>query len=301
VWADIGRSGTVVGAISLAQYLINFQLPGGVDASVVTLQISRLAESRRFAGPVGDYELFALFLSITGVTQLFFALSTRGQARFRWWAQLSLTIFLLFATGTRAGVLSLAAGGVLLVLTRAVPFRRSVRWVAAALLGLPIMLPLIARADGQSNLLMRLQQAATGDRSLAGLLDRRAIWDQFNAAVGHNWISLFGHGPRYPYAELGFFPHSQWLYVLYTMGAVGATVFALQYLLTIRSCLRKWAAPDRIPRLAMVVLLLLAANSLKIELSRFLHTELIFWTVIGAACGAAPVLMPSRESIRSRQ
>ncbi len=255
---------------------------------------------------LGNPDIAGAFVSVIGVTALGYAALITGRS-VRWY-RLALAligagcIFVLFATGVRAGLLALGGGWLtVILLTRRMPHSGRILKIgtlaAAVLLALVVFVsPMRARLDPE---LLRTDLAVTS---------RLDIWQAALSAVAER--PVLGLGPdnfvaAYPSrrneasiktGELQNSPHDVWLYAATSAGSLG---LASLVLLVTLAFIRSWrlagddhpAAIAAVPLAAYLGQALVNVNDIAVDW--------IFWTSLGVIAGASGLALPLARRTRS--
>lgn len=189
-------------------------LPGMAARSTAVLERGQYVN--RFSGTLGDYELYGEITALCFSAAVALALTARSKrARAGWLAAAIPLGTAMLASGTRGSVVIVAiALGTFSVLRR--------RWRNPAILIAAVVV--FVTVSGTSTTLVRLGLVHRGE-SLVQLLNRDSTWDQFFHMTRGDLWTAFGHGLSYPYHEIGTYPHSLPLYLLYAGGTVGTCLF----------------------------------------------------------------------------
>lgn len=240
------------------------------------------ANAGRFSGSLGDYELLGQFYAIACVITLGLLILAS-----RWWSRclhlgvILVAVFLLLQTQSRSALL-LALFGMSIILSLAASSwkgrrSRASRTGALAVVGLPIIvwpfvseLPIFERFD-----LIRFGEP------LPVLFNRAFVWQYFPDLQSFQQASWHGNGLSYPYDSIGTYPHSLYLYLIWTVGWIGLIVFvaALASLLVyaVRSRNRSIASPWT--HIVAVALSLSLLEQVKIEMTREPSSQALFWFI----------------------
>lgn len=207
---------------------------------------------------------------------------------------------ILVGTGNRGGFISLLLGMFLFSLF----FMQRIGKVRVMMLNLSILI-LFASASfvmikyTDFNVLF---ERIAGTRFDGSLPDTRAGWGTVVEKIMEK--PIIGHGPRlvvradpgvpsiWPKGEIDFYPHSLYLYILYTMGGVGLLVYTaigfrlFVYLNKIRFSNEHFFLKG-LPRLGVIILVVFLFDQLKVEFLRnyFLDYQHYIAVVFGLFCG----------------
>lgn len=256
-------------------------LPGMISlaSSSVTTELGQVTV--RLAGPLGDYELLAEMLSLSAIALFALAMGGRGRSRAVYAVLGAMSVGGMLLTGTRGAVIVFAFGLLLLLIKRgrgatatAVPY--VVLVAGAAVAGFVALFPDTSAVFG------RLAQIQLGG-PVAVTFDRGSVWPGFVARISSSAGLLFGHGAEYDYLSIGTYPHSLYLYVLYTQGILGLVimaVFLFRLATPIIAVLRErvpWTSLSIGPVLAAMFLL----DQVKIEFMRVYPYQMWVWALLG--------------------
>lgn len=246
----------------------------------------------RLAGPLGDYELFAEILAIAALLAIWLIPRAGRRGKIVLVGALLLLVGALVTTGTRGGLIQLAVGLALLIL-----LGRQLRLgVLAGLVtiagGAYFALDAFGRF-GAGSIFARLN-LLSGQAPLAALANSRAeIWSIFTGPLGESVSFWVGAGPHFAFDVHGIYPHSLYVYLTFTIGIVGATLFCAVLLSRVLVCLRAGVRNPHTPSLVLgCALASFAINEVKIEFFRVASYQLLIWGLIGLATAASRV---SRE------
>ena len=249
----------------------------------------------RFVGSFGDYELLAEWMALAILASIWLSMtSTSLRQRYGWLASLLPLGVVLLATGTRSALVLLMPMAVLLILFTA-PRLRMRRLNAVALVGgvvaVAVAIVGVAALSGQANVLDRLLSIKWGG-SFADAVNRSSVWVPFTARGDFREHWLVGNGLPFPFDVVGTYPHNLYLFTIYTIGAIGLSLFAvalgwLVVVLMIRSTRDGRQAPAR---LLLVLAAFVLLDESKIELTRLPQTTWLAWGLLGLAfaCAATP-------------
>lgn len=241
-----------------------------------------------FGGPGGIAEYF--------VIMVYFLLHEFINSRDRWYryflaALAGVNLVLLITTGNRGGFLVLiGSAAIFLWLYRRIlgPVRTiGIAIAGSILLALASAIAILYTDYGQ--LFDRLSETEIE----GGVPDTRQgtwpmVWDEIQKRP------IFGHGPRLrmPGAEEGVrydghpfvkWPHNLYLFLLFTVGAVGLLAFLVFLATPLFRCwylLRKGVEDpyfDSIARTGVIVMIVFFVDQLKIEFLRFTNTDWWHW------------------------
>ena len=263
------------------------QLLVGLDGSAIMgggeLSLQQNRADARLAGPFTAVGITAEYLVIQIFILLYMILNdcTRRQKLF-WSGLIAANFAFLIATGNRGGILILLIGTILFFYL----FRREfggsrllIRGIIGG--GLFAVMALVIISFTQFNVLF---ERLTDTEVREGLPDTRAViwplaWERISEKP------VLGYGPRIrlieefdrriPGHEFMPYPHSTYLFILYTLGAVGLTahiIFMAALLLRVRRGMSNKHPDDflrGVPKLSMLILTLVIIDQAKVSMFRF--------------------------------
>lgn len=289
--AGAARSGLVnplrlLNALVLSQALVSTwdllqswsgMVPIPSMATRTTLVLENGKMISRFAGTLGDYELYSEInaLLFSAAVALAILAHTRHHRVIFSVAAIPLGTAML-ATGTRGGVVV-----AILALIGMCALARSRRWTFV-LIGLAAPLAFFGPRIGALGRFASLNQ----EESLSRLLNRESAWNHFLEQTSGDLWTAFGHGLKYPYEAIGEFPHSLPFFLLYAGGVVGAALFLLA-LLWLAALVCRQALRTRQSAAVIMGPLLTAAlvDQIKIEFVRLDSYVITVFTIL-AICTA---------------
>ena len=237
----------------------------------------------RIYSPLGDYELFAEMAAIAAVAAMSRLVDSRGNRRIGWAAILVLATIGAVATGTRGGVVILALGMALLWLARRGTVARSRMATSFALLlalGVAFLFVLpVFRGVAARFASIRLSGSLTTD------INRQGLWSQFLPHIGLTKEFFLGFGTNFDQAAWPTLPHSLYVYLLNTQGAIGLTLMCLLIVVLVSpyvSSLIGRSAWTPASLLGLMVLLF-AVDEVKVEFLRIYNYQLVVWALFGIA------------------
>lgn len=266
------------------------QLLVGLDGSAIMggeLSFQQNRADARLAGPFAAVGITAEYLVIQIFILLYMILNdcTKRQKLF-WSGLIAANFAFLIATGNRGGILILVIGTVLFFYL----FRREfggsrllIRGVIGG--GLFAVMALVIISFTQFNVLFdRLADTEVKE----GVPDTRAViwplaWERISEKP------VLGYGPRIrlmeeldrriPDHEFMPYPHSTYLFILYTLGAVGLTahiIFMSVLLLQLRRGMSNKHPDDflsGVPKLSILILTLIIIDQAKVSMLRFILSD----------------------------
>lgn len=243
----------------------------------------------RFTGSLGDYELLAEFygaMILLGLTAIFFDNCRRWRLAA---AVLLLPSFIiLLATQSRGPIVILCVVGPILALVSAVQFRKSTGKIFAVT---SVLAAIIYFSIGTLSTLPLFERLSSiqFEGSIESTLNRAGVWGYFTQLPGFVDAGLIGNGFYYPYEEIGTYPHSIYLWLLWSGGIVGLVFFALFVLLLLFKLLVGISLRHPASLSAAAVVLYLLLDEVKIEAARTSASVCFLWVALSLA------LLASRE------
>jgi hypothetical protein len=280
-------SGALVAAATWLQVHFGLHYPGVFSSGKeLTYQPELGRWVERVTGVVGDYELQSELLTLTAVAALWLAMTSRGRGRAAWLCVASAGVIGAAATGTRSGIIIFAFGAALLI----VQMRdwRSKRLLAGALISLPLVGWLMSGALYQNGGIIDRFMVSPANGAFATMANREGLWAE-SLGMLHGFSDwAVGLGPGSDYATLPVYPHSVYVWLLYSQGVLGLAIF----LAIVVVCMQRYfeavikrRSLDTAALLGMLVLLFLV-NEVKIEFVRLFNYQLVIWALLGLALAA---------------
>ena len=285
----IGIAGVVCAMFATIQYFAPSVFLLRVFGSESTTAVG---EFTRLSAPMGDYELLAELLAIGAVSCVWLALQAHGLPAIAWSAAGIWCAGAVLATGTRGGVVLVALGLAMIVLFRRQASHR-VRLLVIGALGLIIVLQFSSFFGRAGGVFERFAKTNTS-ADVATLLNRERSWGPYldQLETGAEYALGFGSGTDFPRE----YPHSIYVYLLYTQGVIGLLLFAtLLATVTLRGVLAVRGLARPVPlELFVIIIWLVAIDGVKIEFVRLPGYQVLIWGVVGLAVGARRLLAPAR-------
>lgn len=237
----------------------------------------------RFLGSIGDYELLAEFygaLIIISLTAAFFDPSRRWQI----FAVLLLvpSCLVLLATESRGPIVILCVIAPLLIGASALLFRESTGRIFRISLAIIITIAASMGTLAATPLFERLMSTQLGG-SIDSTLNRAGVWDYFTQLPEFVQLGPAGNGFEYPYESIGTYPHSLYLWLLWSGGWVGLGFFVVFVCLELGKLTRGVVARNSASLSAAAVLVFVLADEVKIEAARNSATISFLWVIIAMA------------------
>jgi O-antigen ligase len=182
----------------------------------------------RIGGVFGSHGLLADFSAIVFYLQVFLAQRTRSiLAKIGYYTLAALSVCMLALTVNRGGAVSWIIGGLLILLFMRHQVNR--RKVALGILGLVLLTLSVQFYTGRNITHLGIVARLMGSEFVRGIPETRVLaWTNIMAKIKEH--PLIGHGPFYDLGggqEFGrLWPHSAFLWYLYTIGIVGMSTWA---------------------------------------------------------------------------
>lgn len=280
-FASARRATLVGGAVAVVYDL--YLLGSGRAMNVGTFNAGR------FNGSLGDYELLAEFygaMILLALTAIFFDKS-------RMWRMSSAVLIvpsfvILLATQSRGPIVVLCVVVPILVLISAFQFRESVGKILAVVGGMATTLGAFVGTLSASPIFERFSSINL-DGSFEGILNRAGVWDYFTQLPRFVDSGLTGNGFDYPYDEIGTYPHSLYLWLLWSGGIVVLICFGLTASLLLARLLRGISFRHSASLSAAAIFVYILLDEIKIEAARTSPTVCFLWVIVSLA------ILASRE------
>ncbi|TSE14714.1 hypothetical protein B1A87_000945 [Arthrobacter sp. KBS0703] len=237
----------------------------------------------RFLGSVGDYELLAEYygaLILIAITAAFFDPSRRWQML----AGILLvpSSLVLIATESRGPIVILCVITPLLVGMSALLFRESAGRIFRISVAAAVAIAASIGALAATPLFERLMSTQLGG-SVDSTLNRAGVWDYFTQLPEFVRLGPAGNGFEYPYESIGTYPHSLYLWLLWSGGWVGLAFFVVFVCLELGKLTRGVVTRSSASLSAAAVLAFVLTDEIKIEAARNSATVSFLWFVIAMA------------------
>jgi len=249
-----------------------------------TLQETRL--DRRLTGPWSATAMTAEYLSIQNVIIMYAIMHTSGSRnRKLLWLLFALNCGILVTTGNRGGIVTLVLGllGFVYMFRNELGGRNIMKYVLPSILLFAVMSVVVVKFTDFDVLYDRLEQT-----EIDGFVpDSRQGWKYLWPIVLEK--PVFGHGPRLKMSHETYarnpkmfnmpFPHNAAMFLMYTIGGVGLLAYLAFYISIFRKFLRaRYNTVSHhfiggIPRVALVILAIIAVSQLRMEMFRFLLND----------------------------
>ncbi|CAN7498373.1 O-antigen ligase family protein [Arthrobacter sp. LjRoot14] len=247
----------------------------------------------RFVGSLGDYELLAEFygaIILLGLTAIFFD-------RSRIWRATSGIVIvpsflILLATQSRGPILLLCVVAPVLILISAFQFREAAGKIFAVVAGLALAFGVFMGTLSATPLFERLSSIQLGG-SIESTLNRASVWDYFTQLPQFVNTGILGNGFEFPYDAIGTFPHSLYLWLLWSGGLISLTSFGLLVSILLCKLMRGIFLRHSASLSAAAIFVFMLLDEVKIEAARTSPTVGFLWVVLSLA------ILASREQRES--
>lgn len=263
------------------QLLLGFDNAALFGVSELSIQSNR--QDARLAGPFAAVGITAEYLVIQVFVLLYLVLNKcTVRQRYLYIGLIAANFAFLIATGNRGGIVILLLGALLFFLFFRRDFGGSRLFVRGAIGSVLFgVVALLVISFTQFNVLFdRLADTEVRE----GLPDTRAViwplaWERIQDAP------VLGHGPRIrlideqlrriPGHEFMPYPHSTYLFLLYTLGAVGLLAYIAFFTVYFRRIyrMRRNSSDDPllrgVPKLTLLILILIFVDQAKVSMFRF--------------------------------
>ena len=233
----------------------------------------------RFTGSLGDYELSAEIYGITILVAMYVLLVTESK-RLRLLALAEVTGFvaLLLATQTRSSFLLTLIGATILVLTSATS--KLVKRSLGTLVLVGFSAEIVLLAGGSVQDIWNRLASTEFNQDISGVANRAGVWNYFQNLNSYVNLPPAGNGFSFPYSEIQSYPHSFYLWMLWSGGFLSLLLLVVLGLVSFGKSLSKWKE-FRVDAAASIVLLsFVFIDQAKVEVARFASTSWIFWLTL---------------------
>ena len=264
---------------------------------VEDLSLTQNREDARLSGPFNAVGITAEYMVLQSYMLMYMYFhESHTRRKILILAVILANLGVLVATGNRGGllVLILAAGLFFLLFKHEFGVRRLIKIGAAGFVMFVISATIIVTFTEFNVLFERLSETTVDE----GIPDSRAkIWPLAVERIQEN--PVFGHGPRIRLIDENLriiighqfmpYPHSLYLFVLYTLGIVGLMVLSLAFVSLLLLFLRRAGNNNEdpfvrgIPKLAVLLLVIIAVDQIKVSMLRFILSD--FQQYISALLG----------------
>jgi hypothetical protein len=118
------------------------------------------------------------------------------------------------------------------------------------------------------------------NQDFAGVANRSGVWNYFQNLSSFTNLSPIGNGFSYPYAEIQSYPHSLYLWVLWSGGILSLFILFLLACVAIGTSVSRWREYRVDASASLVILGFLFLDQSKVEVARFASTSWVFWLLI---------------------
>jgi hypothetical protein len=233
----------------------------------------------RFTGSLGDYELSAEIYGITILVAIYVLLVTESK-RLRLLALAEVTGFvaLLLATQTRSSFLLTLIGATILVLTSATS--KLVKRSLGTLVLVGFSAEIVLLAGGSFQDIWNRLTAIELSQDISGVANRSGVWGYFLNLKSFIDLPPVGNGFSYPYAEIQSYPHSLYLWILWSGGVLSLALFAALSISSAWSSIARWKEFRVDASASLIILGYVLIDQAKVEVARFASTSWVFWLVL---------------------
>jgi hypothetical protein len=237
----------------------------------------------RFLGSLGDYELLAEFygaIVLLALTAVFFDES-------RAWRVASGLLMvpgmlLILATQSRGPVILLCVVAPVLILISVFQFRESAGKILALVGVVALSFGAFFGALSATPLFERFSSIQLGE-GIETTINRAGVWDYFTQLPKFVDLNVVGNGFYYPYETIGTFPHSLYLWLLWSGGPVLLICFAVLACLLLGRLFRGMAFRHSGSLSAAAVMIYILLDEVKIEAARTSPTVGFLWVFLSLA------------------
>ena len=139
---------------------------------------------------------------------------------------------------------------------------------------------LVLLAGGSVQEIWNRLAATEFNQDISGIANRAGVWSYFQNLKSFADLPPIGNGFSYPYEEIQSYPHSLYLWILWSGGILAVLLFAILAALTfgnVFSRLRNF----RVDASASIVMLgYVFIDQAKVEVARFESTSWVFWLTL---------------------
>ena len=263
--------GTFGAWVGIAQHY-NFlpKLPGAFDVSEITITAFSGGVLNRLSGPIGDYELFGLSLTVTLLLGIELFLNNIARSKFRnflWLINLSVLVWNIYLAGNRSSIYEcfLFIPIVILLNQR---LQLTTKWITISLLSLSMLL---AFSIIRGNLLFA-QRSRTGSGLLGLIQNRISIWNFF---ISDTQSSLVGDGFRPLYSPAA---HNIWITAFHDGGLIGVFGVLIICVSALIASVKLVTVPERGFRVLIVLTVCIIADNFIVEPQRTI-ASLLLWSI----------------------
>jgi hypothetical protein len=272
---DARRALSLGMAVSVAYDLTLFLRGIGFDKSTFN--------EGRFGGSLGDYELVAEYYGVAvllGVVNL--VLDNSALWRLVSSGLVAGSAYLLVETESRGPIL------LLVIFVPAFLFMTSFKRESNGRRALMIMSMTVAAVLMTFGAYMQTDGFArfTGiriDNGIASILNRESVWAYFTGLRSFVETGVLGNGIAYPYDDIGTYPHSLYLWVLWSFGYAGLGAFIV-FLVAVLARVTGEASKKNVAGLAALLILgYVLLDQVKVEVARHSAPVIFFLIILSLA------------------
>lgn len=263
--------GTFGAWVGIAQhYSFLPKLPGAFDVSEITITAFSGGVLNRLSGPIGDYELFGLSLTVTLLLGIELFLNNINRSKFRnffWLINLSVLLWNIYLAGNRSSIYECFVFIPITILLNQ-RLRLSTKWITIAFLSLSMLL---AFSIIRGNLLFA-QRSRTGSGLLGLIQNRISIWNFF---ISDTQSSLIGNGFRPLYSPAA---HNIWITAFHDGGLIGVLGVFIVCISALTASVKLVLSPERGFRILIVLTGCIIADNFIVEPQRTI-ASLLLWSI----------------------
>ena len=233
----------------------------------------------RFMGSIADYELAGEYYALAGLLAIaVYLLDNRLWMRRLSLGALSASVLLILSTQTRGAMLIFGAGAIAMV---ALGARRAEMRPRVMRLGVVATIAIVVGGAQlvATDAVQRLLTSRVGG-GVATDINRASTWRAFTQLAEFDRSGALGHGFEYPYEVLRTYPHSLYLWSIWSMGWVGTALLVAVALSAVVLLARGWQQGLSAPVASAVIILLLFVDQIKIEVGRGPDTAFFLWGLV---------------------
>jgi hypothetical protein len=233
----------------------------------------------RFTGSLGDYELSAEIYGLSIIVAIYVLLVTESKW-LRAIALLEITGFvaLLVATQTRSSFLLTLLGAILIISSSATSKRLKRSLGTLALVGASAQVVLLAGGSFQE-IWNRLASTEL-NQDISGVANRSGVWGYFQNLRSFTNLPPIGNGFSYPYSEIQSYPHSLYLWILWSGGFFCLVILLTLVTSSVAGAVFRWKTFKVDASAALIILCYVLIDQAKVEVARFASSSWIFWLVL---------------------
>lgn len=237
----------------------------------------------RFLGSLGDYELLAEFYGVVillALTGIFF--DKNRVWRLASGVLIVPSFFIILATQSRGPIILLCGVIPVLILISIFWLRESIGKIliltGCVALGLGAFIGTLSATP----LFERLTTIQLSE-GIDTAINRAAVWDYFTQLPKFIDLGIVGNGFDYPYEEIGTYPHSLYLWLLWSGGPALLICFVLLVLLLVGKLIRGIVLRHSASLSVAAVVGYILVDEVKIEAARTSPTVGFVWVFLSLA------------------